>query len=241
MGGAVADLSRSHAAWVSVRDCTCSFSFHTRNLDMALRGAGDGSAERVTKRQRTRSAHLPLYLAGKRAAAESPLRKSHSIQFRQKFLNRPNLNRRPIWSDSPCQCAVSRTCAMVLSGCCQFCQLGSRLTQHMSAAPHRLNEFIATRCAGELLTEFENEDVDDLAFGLVHTAVEMVEEHVFGDGYVFAQRQQLQHLILLVGQVHARAVDLDRLVIEIDDQVAGLDNGPGVALRAAHDRVDAGY
>ena len=75
MVGAVADLSRSNAAWVSVRDCTCSFAFHTRNLDIALRGAGDGSAERVTKRQRTRSAHLHFNLARKRAAAESPLAK----------------------------------------------------------------------------------------------------------------------------------------------------------------------
>ena len=82
MVGAVADLSRSNAAWVSVRDCTCSFAFHTRSMVWLSGGLGT-SAERVTKRQRTRSAHLPLYLAGKRAAAESPLRKSHSIQFRQ--------------------------------------------------------------------------------------------------------------------------------------------------------------
>ena len=36
------------------------------------------------------------------------------------------------------------------------------------------------------------------------------------------------------------AADLDRLGVEVDDQVAGGDDRLGVALRAAHDGVDAG-
>ena len=51
--------------------------------------------------------------------------------------------------------------------------------------------------------------------------------------------QELQHLVLLAGQVHAGAVHLDRLGVEIDDEVAGLDHRLGVALGAAHDGVDA--
>jgi hypothetical protein len=35
------------------------------------------------------------------------------------------------------------------------------------------------------------------------------------------------------------AVDLDRLGVEIDDEIAGVDDRLGVALGAAHDRVDA--
>ena len=39
--------------------------------------------------------------------------------------------------------------------------------------------------------------------------------------------------------MHAGAVDLDRLGIEIDDEVAGLDDRLGMALGAPHDGVDA--
>ena len=53
------------------------------------------------------------------------------------------------------------------------------------------------------------------------------------------RREQLQHLIFLAGQVHALAADFDRLGVEIDDQVAGVDDRLGVALGAADDRVDA--
>ncbi len=39
--------------------------------------------------------------------------------------------------------------------------------------------------------------------------------------------------------MHALASDLDRLGVEIDHEIAGLDHRLGVALGAAHDRVDA--
>jgi hypothetical protein len=50
----------------------------------------------------------------------------------------------------------------------------------------------------------------------------MVEEHFLGQRRALAQREQLQHLIFLAGQMHAAAVDLDRLGVEIDGQIAGL-------------------
>jgi hypothetical protein len=53
------------------------------------------------------------------------------------------------------------------------------------------------------------------------------------------QREQLQHWIFLAGQIHAYAVDLDRLGVEFDDEITGLDDGLGMALGAPHDRVDA--
>ena len=55
-----------------------------------------------------------------------------------------------------------------------------------------------------------------------------------------AEREQLQHLVFLAGQVDALAADLDRLGVEIDHEVAGLDDRLGVTLGTAHDRVDAG-
>src|SRR5262245_15535473 len=68
----------------------------------------------------------------------------------------------------------------------------------------------------------------------------MVEEHFLGEGGSLAEREQLQHLVFLARQVHALAADLDRLGVEIDHEVAGLDDRLGVTLGTAHDRVDTG-
>jgi hypothetical protein len=97
-------------------------------------------------------------------------------------------------------------------------------------------------CRGvrELLAQLADEHVDDLEFGLVHPAIEMVEEHLLGERRALAERKQLQHGIFLAGQVHAGAIDFDRLGVEIDHEIAGIDDRLGVALGAAHDRVDAG-
>ena len=55
----------------------------------------------------------------------------------------------------------------------------------------------------------------------------------------FAQREAIQHLVRLAGEVDALGVDLDRLGVEIDHELAGLDDGLGVTLGAPHDGVDA--
>src|SRR5271168_2911051 len=114
-----------------------------------------------------------------------------------------------------------------------------RLAQDVAAAPYRLDEVAAAGGRRKLLAQLADEHVDDLEFGLVHPAVEMVEEHFLGQRRALAQREQLEHLIFLAGQMHARAVDLDGLLIEIDDEVAGDDDRLGVTLGAADDRVDA--
>src|SRR6478609_801256 len=114
-----------------------------------------------------------------------------------------------------------------------------RLAQHIAAAPYGLDEVAAFRSIGELLAQLADEDVDDLQFRLVHAAVEMVEEHFLGEGGALAQREQLQHLVFLARQMHALAADLDRLGVEIDHEIAGLDHRLGVALGTAHDRMDA--
>src|SRR6202035_5565046 len=50
-----------------------------------------------------------------------------------------------------------------------------RLTQHIAAAPHGLDEVTAFGSVGELLAQLADEDVDDLQLGFVHAAIEMVE------------------------------------------------------------------
>ncbi len=114
-----------------------------------------------------------------------------------------------------------------------------RLAQHVAAAPHSLDEVAALGGVGELLAQLADEDVDDLQLGLVHAAIEVVEEHFLGEGGSLAEREQLQHLVFLARQMHALAADFDRLGVEVDDEVAGLDHRLGVALGAAHDRMDA--
>src|SRR6202790_3276383 len=114
-----------------------------------------------------------------------------------------------------------------------------RLRPPIAAAPHGLDEVAAFGGVGELLAQLADEDVDDLQFRLVHAALEMVEEHFLGERGALAERKQLQHLVFLARQVHALAADLDRLGVEIDHEIAGLDHRLGVALGAAHDRMNA--
>src|SRR5262249_44843409 len=114
-----------------------------------------------------------------------------------------------------------------------------RLAQHVAAAPHRLDVVLAARGVGELLAQLADEDVDDLELRLVHAAIEVVEEHFLGQGRAFAQAQEFQHLVLLAGEMHARAVHFHGLGIEIDHEIAGLDHRLGVALGAPHDGVDS--
>jgi hypothetical protein len=113
-----------------------------------------------------------------------------------------------------------------------------RLAQHVAAAPDGF-DVVAVRGMGELPAQLAHENVDDLHFRLVYTAVEVVEEHLLGQRHALAQREQLQHLIFLAGQMHARAVDLDRLGVEVDDEITSLDEGLSMALGAPHDGVDA--
>src|ERR1035437_7893254 len=114
-----------------------------------------------------------------------------------------------------------------------------RLTQHVAPAPHGFNVVLAIRRGGELLAQLANKDVDDLDHRLVHATIELDEEHFLGQRRALAQREELEDLVLLAGEMHTRAIDLDRLGVEVDDEIAGLDDGLGVALGAAHDGVDA--
>src|SRR3569623_96115 len=75
-----------------------------------------------------------------------------------------------------------------------------------AAAPHGLDVILAVGRQAELLAQLADEDVDDLEFGLVHPAIEVVEEHFLGQRGALAEREKLQHRVILAGQVHAGAV-----------------------------------
>src|SRR5262245_10840527 len=86
-----------------------------------------------------------------------------------------------------------------------------RLAQDVTAAPHRLDVVLATGCRREFLSQLADEDVDDLQLGFIHAPIKMIEEHLLGERGTLAERKKLEHLVFLAGQMHALAVNLDRL------------------------------
>src|SRR5690349_14050720 len=78
-----------------------------------------------------------------------------------------------------------------------------RLAQYIAAAPDGLDVVLSLRSVGELLAQLADEDVDDFQLRLIHSAVEMIEEHLLGQRRAFAQREQFQHLVFFASQMHA--------------------------------------
>src|SRR5690606_32622238 len=64
-----------------------------------------------------------------------------------------------------------------------------RFAQHIAAAPDGLDVVFAAGRLGKLLAQLADEDVDDLQLRLIHAAIEMVEEHLLGQGRAFAQAE----------------------------------------------------
>jgi hypothetical protein len=58
----------------------------------------------------------------------------------------------------------------------------------------------------------------------------MVQKHLLGQRGALPEREELQHLVFLAGQMHAAAVHLHRLGVEIDAEIPGLDDRLGVAF-----------
>src|SRR5215470_9131896 len=99
-----------------------------------------------------------------------------------------------------------------------------RLAQHVAAAPDRLDVVLAVGRVGELLAQLADEDVDDLELGLVHPAIEMVEEHLFGQRRALAQAEEFENAVFLAGQMQRMALDLDRAAVEVDGQLTRADD-----------------
>src|SRR5215472_11883699 len=61
---------------------------------------------------------------------------------------------------------------------CGFPRPDRRISEDIAATPHRLDVMTATGRLRELFAQLADEQVDDLDLGLVHPAVEVVEEHL---------------------------------------------------------------
>src|SRR5690606_17752671 len=66
----------------------------------------------------------------------------------------------------------------------------------------------------------------------------MIEEHLLGERRALAERKKLQHLVFLARQVNALTRNLNGLGVEINHQVARMDDRLRMALRTTNDGVD---
>ena len=76
-----------------------------------------------------------------------------------------------------------------------------RVAQHIAAAPHRLDIVLAAGRRCELLAQLADEHVDDLELRLVHTAIEMVQEHLLCYRRTLAQAEQFENAVFFAGQM----------------------------------------
>ena len=91
--------------------------------------------------------------------------------------------------------------------------------QRVAAAPHRLYVILTARCVGEFLSQLADKHVDDLRVRLINAAVELVQELSLASVACLCSARSSRIFVFLVGQMHARAVDLDSLTIQIKMQV----------------------
>src|SRR5215471_18767809 len=65
------------------------------------------------------------------------------------------------------------------------------LAQYVATPPDRFDVVRAARCTSEFFSQLADNDVDDLHLWLVHTAIEIAQEHFLGQRRSLAQRQEL--------------------------------------------------
>src|SRR5215470_15893047 len=98
---------------------------------------------------------------------------------------------------------------------CGFLRPDRRISEDIAATPHRLDVMTATGRLSELLAQLADEHVDDLELGLVHPAIEVVEEHLLSQRRAFAQAEQFEDAVLLTGQVNRIAIDCDNPCVKV--------------------------
>jgi hypothetical protein len=142
-------------------------------------------------------------------------------------------------SDNSKQADRRRETVRLRRGSSRTSFVSSSVGPRIAATPHRLDLGLAVRGIGQLLAQLADKHFDDLDLGLVHAAIEMVEEHLLGQRRASAQAQEFRHLVLLVGEVDAGAVHFHSLGVEIDNKISVWSADTACPLRAAHDGVDA--
>ena len=60
---------------------------------------------------------------------------------------------------------------------------------------------------GELLAQLADEDIDDFELWLVHSAIKMVEKHLFRQRGALTQAKQLENTVFFPSQVNRLILD----------------------------------
>jgi len=76
-----------------------------------------------------------------------------------------------------------------------------RVAQNISSSPDRFDIIDAVSSLGEFFSQFTYEDVDNFQFRLVHSPIEVVQEHFFCQGRALAKGKQFQNAIFLASQM----------------------------------------
>jgi hypothetical protein len=98
-----------------------------------------------------------------------------------------------------------------------------RVPKDIAATPYRPDVMTTAGCLGEVFAQLANKDIDDLEFGFLYPAVEMLEKHLLGYDGALMQAEQLENAILLSSQVHRPVVDRDILGVQVHHQIARSD------------------
>jgi hypothetical protein len=115
-----------------------------------------------------------------------------------------------------------------------------RIAHHVATAPDRADEVVRAGLR-QLLAELADEHVDDLDLGLVHAAVQMVQECLLREDHAFPESEQLEHGVFLARQMHRAAADRHVARREIQGQIADRQGGLGEPLGPPDDGLDAGH
>src|SRR3954447_23015400 len=97
------------------------------------------------------------------------------------------------------------------------------IAQDVAASPYRLDVMVAAGGLCQLLAQLADEDVDDLHVRFVHPAIEMVEEHLLGQGQALAQAEQFEDAVFLGGQMQRLVASSGGTRVKIEGQLAGAD------------------
>src|SRR6478735_1285767 len=116
--------------------------------------------------------------------------------------------------------------------------LAARDSEPITAATDRLDGF-QLAFGVELLPEATDEDFQDIGVAVEILLVDVLGEIGLRDELAGMQHEVLEHLVLVARQVHARAVDADRLCGQVQADRAAVERRLAPARGAAQQRVDA--
>jgi hypothetical protein len=114
-----------------------------------------------------------------------------------------------------------------------------QFAQDVSLAPYGGNHTIGSGGI-QLSTQFADEDIDDLRFGLFHPIIKMVHKRIFCDCLIFSQEQQLQDRVLSVGELHRSAADADLTRVDRKRKSTRLKKRLAMTFMAPDNRFNAG-